>query len=87
MALTMCNPLGTISGVYDPFCMPFIDAELEPPLITGVSCCHVEACELELGWSGCAGCCCCCCCCCAWDVSGGGEFTGVDGFELKLLML
>lgn len=76
--LTICKPLDTSSGVYEPFCIPFIDVALEPPLITGVNCCHVEPCELEDGWSE--------CCCCACDVSGGGEFTGVDGL-LKLLIL
>lgn len=59
-----------------------------PPLITGVNCCHVEF-ELFGGWrglavadDGCGG-----CCCCDWDEFGGGELTGVDGFELKLLIL
>lgn len=77
--LTICKPLDTSSGVYEPFCIPFIDdVAVDPPLITGVNCCHVEpCCELEDGWSE---------CCCACDVSGGGEFTGVDGL-LKLLIL
>lgn len=76
--LTICKPLDTSSGVYEPFCIPFIDdVAVDPPLITGVNCCHVEPCELEDGWSE---------CCCACDVSGGGEFTGVDGL-LKLLIL
>lgn len=58
ITLTMCIPLGTISGVYDPFgCIPLMDVELlappAPPLMTGVNCCHVDACEPELlGWSG-----------------------------------
>lgn len=57
---------------------------LVPPLMTGVSCCHVEF-VLFCGWTAelaltgaCVGC---------WDAIGGGELTGVDGFELKLLML
>lgn len=77
-SLTICNPLDTNSGVYDPFCIPFIDdVAVDPPFMTGVNCCHVEPCVLDDGWSE---------CCCACDVSGGGEFTGVDGL-LKLLIL
>lgn len=64
--------------------MPLRAVAPEPPLITGVNCCHVEF-VLVCGWSGLAVDCCCCCDC--WDVRGGGELTGVDGFELKLLIL
>lgn len=65
-----------------PFCMPFNAVAPAPPLITGVNCCHVEF-GFVCGWSGLLAAVCCGC----WDVNGGGELTGVDGFELKLLIL
>lgn len=76
--LTMCIPRATNSGAYAPFCIPFKADALEPPLMTGVNCCHVEF-EFVGGWTVFAvtgvGCGCC-------DAIGGGELTGVDGFEL-----
>lgn len=65
--------------------MPLMAVELAPPLMTGVNCCHVEF-ELFGGWRelGAVGV---GACCCDWDEFGGGELTGVEGFELKLLIL
>ena len=64
----LCRPR-CISGVYWPFCIPFKTGACGFSTVAGVNCCQdvpgVEECVIV---EDC-------------EVNGGGECTGVDGFE------